>query len=578
VEPNEERWVATMKQRWMGIFKRELTLTSRTLFLLVVLISVSGFFVGFLGTGNDELLLNVNKWIGVFGKVYKDVAINYVDEVDPEKFMHAGIDGMLKTLDPYTVYLGEKETDEMELVTTGKYAGVGITIGLRDGSITVINPMEGYSAARQGIQSGDRILEIDGKSLKGSAPEDVRLLVRGTPGSTLKMKIEREGEPNPLEFVLVREEIPVRNVTFAGFAGAGVGYIRLERFSRTAGEDVRSSIKELREKGTIKAIILDLRDNPGGLLDIAVDVASKFLPESTLIVSTRGRRNDSERKYYSTETPMLADVPMAVLVDRGSASASEIVAGAIQDLDRGVLVGTRSFGKGLVQTITRITENSSLKITSGRYYTPSGRSIQEIDYFHRTKDGVVTIKPDSLRKEFHTSHDRLVRDGGGIVPDSTVPDEPSGKLLDELLRKAMFFKYANRIAAEKKTLPGDFEITDEMMKDFEAFLRQHDFRYEEDAEAKVKELRDAAQKARYGPSFSEGIDRLAKAVEAEKARAFERYNVEIRTALRQEIINRMKGEKAAIEASLKDDAQLQVAVDLVKNKAAYQKLLKPAKR
>jgi carboxyl-terminal processing protease len=302
------------------------------------------------------------------------------------------------------------------------------------------------------------------------------------------------------------------------------------------------------------------------------------VPESTMIVSTKGRRNDSERKYYSTETPMLADVPMAVLVDRGSASASEIVAGAIQDLDRGILVGTRSFGKGLVQTITRITENSSLKITSGRYYTPSGRSIQEIDYFHRTKDGVVTIKPDSLRKEFRTSHNRLVRDGGGIVPDSTVPDEPSGKLLDELARKAMFFKFANRLASEKRTLPGDFEITNDVLRDFEAFLKQNDFKYEEDAETKVKELREVAQKARYGPSFSEGIDRISKAVEAEKARAFERYDKEIRRELRQEAINRLKGEKAAIEASLKDDTQLQVAVALVRNKTAYQNLLKPAKR
>lgn len=578
MEPNEERQMERMNHRWLGLFKRELKLTGRTLLALALLIALSGFFVGFLGTGNDELLLSVNKWIGVFGKVYKDVAINYVDEVDPEKFMHAGIDGMLKTLDPYTVYLGERETDEMELVTTGKYAGVGITIGLRDGAITVINPMDGYSAARQGIQSGDKILEIDGTSLKSASPEDVRMLVRGAPGTTLKMKIEREGEANPLEYVLVREEIPVRNVTYAGFAAEGVGYIRLERFSRTAGEDVRTSIKELRDKGTIKAIILDLRDNPGGLLDIAVDVASKFVPESTLIVSTKGRRNDSERKYYSTETPMLADVPMAVLLDRGSASASEIVAGAIQDLDRGILVGTRSFGKGLVQTITRITENSSLKITSGRYYTPSGRSIQEIDYFHRTKDGVVTIKPDSLRKEFRTSHDRLVRDGGGIVPDSTVPDGPSGKILDELARKAMFFKYANRLATEKKSPGGNVDITDEVLRAFEAFLKQQDFRYEEDAETKVKELRDVAQKARYGPSFSEGVDRLAKAVETEKARAFERYDKEIRMALRQEIINRMKGEKAAIEASLKDDTQLQVAVALVRNKAAYQKILKPAKR
>ncbi len=266
-------------------------------------------------------------------------------------------------------------------------------------------------------------------------------------------------------------------MTYTGFVENGVGYIRLERFSRTAGDDVRASIKELRDKGAVKSVILDLRGNPGGLLDIAVDVVSKFVPESTLVVSTKGRRLDSERKYYSMEKPLLPDVPMAVLVDRGSASASEIVAGSIQDLDRGVIVGTRSFGKGLVQTITRISENSSLKITSGRYYTPSGRSIQEIDYFHRTKDGVFTVKPDSMRKEFRTAHNRKVLDGGGIVPDSTVPDDSSSKLLEELARKAMLFKYANHLAAEKKMVPDDFVITDELMKDFEAFLKERDFQY-----------------------------------------------------------------------------------------------------
>ena len=408
---NKESGMSEERFRWLGFFQKRLTLSVRSLGLLASIIVGCGFLVGFFGRSDVDLMLKTRQWIGVFGKVYTDVALNYVDPVDPEKFMHAGIDGMLKTLDPYTVYLGEKESDELDLVTTGKYAGVGITIAVRDGYITVINPMEGYSAAKQGIQTGVRILEIDGKVLKSLSTEEVREMVRGVPGTSLKMKIEREGEPKPLEFVLIREEIPVRNVTYAGFVSDGIAYIRLERFSRTAGDDVQSSIKELQRKGAVKGVVLDLRDNPGGLLDIAVDVVSKFVPESTLVVSTRGRRSDSERKYYSTETPMLGDVPLAVLVDRGSASASEIVAGAIQDIDRGVIIGTRSFGKGLVQTITRITENSSLKITSGRYYTPSGRSIQEIDYFHRTKDGVFTIKPDSARKQFKTAHNRIVLDG-----------------------------------------------------------------------------------------------------------------------------------------------------------------------
>jgi len=544
----------------------------RRLSILAASLLVSLFAFGFLETA-DEFLLKIYRGIEVFGRVYKEVAINYVDDIDPDAFVHAGIDGMLKTLDPYTVYLDEKETDEIDLVTTGKYAGVGITIGLRDGIVTVINPIEGFSAAKQGIQSGDRILEIDGKSVKAMPLENVRLMVRGAPGTTVRMKIEREGEKKPLEFVLIREEIPVRNVSYAGFVGDGIGYIRLERFSRTAGDDLRIAIKDLKAKGSIKSLVLDLRDNPGGLLDIAVDVASKFLPESSLVVSTRGRRSDSERKYYSTERPMLADASLAILVDRGSASASEIVAGAIQDLDRGVIVGTRTFGKGLVQTITRLSESSSIKITSGRYYTPSGRSIQEIDYSRRSKDGVVAVTPDSLRHEYRTVHNRRVFEGGGIVPDSLVPDESAGRLLEELNRKAMLFKYANHYATQNKTLPDRFEVTDEILKDFEAFLKEREFSYEEQAELKLKELREAAEKGRFGKAVHECLDRITKTIESEKARAFERYDREVRAALKLEIIARIMGEKAAIEASLKDDPQLDVSVALLKNKPAYGRLL-----
>jgi len=544
----------------------------RRISILAVSLLVGMFAFGFLETA-DEFLLKIYRGIEVFGRVYKEVAINYVDDIDPDAFVHAGIDGMLKTLDPYTVYLDEKETDEIDLVTTGKYAGVGITIGLRDGIVTVINPIEGFSAAKQGIQSGDRILEVDGKSVKAMPLENVRLMVRGAPGTTVRMKIEREGEKKPLEFVLIREEIPVRNVSYAGFVGDGIGYIRLERFSRTAGDDLRIAIKDLKAKGSIKSLVLDLRDNPGGLLDIAVDVASKFLPESSLVVSTRGRRSDSERKYYSTEKPMLADASLAVLVDRGSASASEIVAGAIQDLDRGVIVGTRTFGKGLVQTITRLSESSSIKITSGRYYTPSGRSIQEIEYSRRSKDGVVAATADSMRHEYRTVHNRRVFEGGGIVPDTLVPDELAGRLLEELNRKAMLFKYANHYATQNKTLPDRFEVTDEILKDFEAFLKEREFSYEEQAELKLKELREAAEKGRFGKAVHECLDRITKSIESEKARAFERYDREVRAALKLEIIARIMGEKAAIEASLKDDPQLDVAVALLKNKPAYGRLL-----
>jgi carboxyl-terminal processing protease len=534
------------------------SMTGRIIAVIVVMYLVLGLVV----VSDHDLYLKIYRGIDTFGKVYKEVSTNYVDEVDPDRFMRAGIDGMLKTLDPYTVYIGEREGDEIDLVTNGKYGGVGITIGLRDGKVTVVNLLDGFSAAKHGIQVGDHILEVDGNPLTGDSFDSVRSLVRGAPGTEVRMKIEREGDPAPLEFVLIREEISVRNVTFSGYVDKGIGYIKLERFSRTAGDDVRLAIRDLRTKGELRGIVLDLRDNPGGLLDMAVDVASKFLPESSLVVTTRGRRGDSHRSYLTMEKPMVADIPLAVLVDRGSASASEIVAGAIQDLDRGVIVGTRTFGKGLVQTITRLSENTSLKITTGRYYTPSGRSIQEIDYFNRTNDGGVTVIADSLKRVFTTVHNRKVYEGGGIKPDSTVPVAETSRLVVELLRKAMFFKFANRFAAEKRELRGN-EISDALLAEFETFVREKGFEYQEEGEEKLAELREAARQGNYGKEFFDHLKRLSSVIEKEKSRVFQRHREEIRKAVRDELIGRIKGEKGRIEAGLKEDRTLQTALALL---------------
>ncbi|MEK7748841.1 MAG: S41 family peptidase [Bacteroidota bacterium] len=542
--------------------------------VIYVSVLVAGFLMlGFSGNADNDLFLRINKGIDVFGKVYKEIAINYVDDVDPDRFMRAGIDGMLKTLDPYTVYIGEKESDELDLVTTGKYGGVGITIGNRDGMITVIGLMEGFSAARQGIEVGDRIVEVDGKRVVGSSLEDVRQLVRGAPGTEVRVKIEREGAIEPLEFALMREEIPVRNVTYTGYVEKGLGYIRLERFSRTAGDDLRNALKDLRVTGELKGLVLDLRDNPGGLLDIAVETSAKFLAESSLVVSTRGRRGDADRKYYSTEKPMLVDVPLVVLVNRGTASASEIVSGAIQDLDRGVIVGSRTFGKGLVQTITRLSDNSSLKITTARYYTPSGRCIQEIDYSHRTRDGNVVTFADSLKREFRTAHNRKVLEGGGIQPDSVVTEEEDNRLISELYRKSMLFKYANKYATEHRNLADNFQVTSEILSDFEKFLKEKKFDFQEEVELRLKELREAAEKSRFGPAFFDEAKKIDGLIAAEKNRMMDRYRNELKSVLRTEIIGRIKGEKARIESSFGDDRQLQVATTLLKNKKMYERLL-----
>lgn len=543
-------------------------MTGWGLMIVVVMYLVLGFIV----VSDHDLYLKIYRGIDTFGKVYKEISTNYVDEIDPDRFMRAGIDGMLKTLDPYTVYIGEREGDEIDLVTNGKYGGVGITIGLRDGSITVVNLLEGFSAAKQGIRVGDRILEVDGKPLSGDSFDTVRSLVRGTPGSEVRMKIEREGESGPLEFVLIREEIAVRNVTYAGYVEKGIGYVKLERFSRTAGDDVRLAIRNLKAGGELQGIVLDLRDNPGGLLDMAVDVASKFLPESSLVVTTKGRRQDSDRSYVTTEKPMVAGIPLAVLVDRGSASASEIVAGAIQDLDRGIIVGTRTFGKGLVQTITRLSEQTSLKMTTGRYFTPSGRSIQEIDYFNKTNDSPGVVIPDSSKRVFMTVHNRKVYEGGGIEPDSVIPSPEPARLIAELYRKAMFFKFANRFVAERKQLQRN-EVSDKDISDFEAFVREKGFEYKEEGETKLEELREAARKGNYGKEFFDQLKKLSTMVEKEKNRVFERHRDEIKRSIRDELIGRIGGERERIEAGFKDDKPLQTALALLSRKNRYESIL-----
>lgn len=539
----------------------------RGIISVVVIFSALGLFIS-----SDDLYLKIYRGIDTFGKVYKEVATNYVDEIDPDRFMRAGIDGMLKTLDPYTVYIGEREHDEIDLVTNGKYGGIGITIGVRDGMITIVNLLEGFSAAKQGIRVGDRILEVDGYSLSEKSFTNIRFLVRGAPGTEVRMKIEREGEPAPLEFVLIREEISVRNVTYAGFVSKGIGYVKLERFSRTAGDDMRTALRKLKSEGDLKGIVLDLRDNPGGLLDMAVDVVSEFLPESSLVVTTKGRQENSERRYLTAGKPMAADVPLAVLVDRGSASASEIVAGAVQDLDRGVIVGERTFGKGLVQTITRLSENTSLKMTTGRYFTPSGRSIQEIDYFNRTNDGGVTIIPDSLRRAYKTVHNRRVFEGGGILPDSLVAASEASSLFRALQRKAMFFKYANRFMAQKRELGGE-EVSDAVLKDFEDFARSQGFTYREESEAKLEELRSVAERGNYGKEFFDYLGKLSAVIEKENRRAYERHESELKRALRGELIERIRGEKSRIEAGFKEDSQLQAAVALVGKEKRYESIL-----
>ncbi len=542
----------------------------RTLGVVLGAIAIVLVSVGVMLSPDSDIFFKINKSIDVFGRVYKEVSANYVDEVDPEKFMQAGIDGMLETLDPYTVYIDKEGGDEVELLTSGKYGGIGVTIGVRDGAVRVISVMDGYSAQRQGIVPGDKFLEIDGVKVNSQKPDDVRNMTRGEPGTVVKVLVEREGEPAPIEFDLVREEIQVKNVTYADYVGDGVGYIRLERFSRRAGEEVREAIKELKVKGDLKALVLDLRGNPGGLLDAAVDVVSKFAPRGSLIVSTKGRRPETDKKYYSTEEPLLPKTPLVVLTDRNSASASEIVSGALQDLDRALIVGTRTFGKGLVQTILPLNYGAQLKITTARYYSPSGRSIQEIDYMHRDRSGVFVAMTDSMKTEFRTADGRRVYEHGGIAPDSVVLEADLGPMVRDLYRKSLFFKFANHYVAEhpKTAITG---VTDEILSDFKSYLAKEKFDYQEDSETRIKELRQIAERSHYSKDLLGDLDRLSGALQKEKSRGFERYKDHITDALNIELMARVQGESGRIRASLEDDPQLKAAVGILDDPALYAK-------
>jgi len=544
--------------------------------------SVFVFFVSFvlfvlppspvLSAGDDDIYTEINKNMDIFGRLFKEIVLNYVDEIETDKFMKAGIDGMLNTLDPYTNFLDESRKDEVDLLTTGKYAGIGISVGMKDSMIVITEIMEGYSAQKEGLRVGDRILEIDGTDMTAKKPGDVRALVRGTPGSQFKMKISRDGKE--LDFILTRQEIKLRNVAYTGMLDGGIGYIKLERFNKNAESEMIQAINELKANGALNGLIVDLRDNPGGLLDAAVNTLTKFVDRGSLLVSTRGRKPDSEKKYFSTEDPLIPrNVPLAVLINDNSASASEIFAGAIQDLDRGVVVGTRSFGKGLVQVYSPLSYGTQLKITNQKYFTPSGRWIQSKNYFKENKYGVFKPNPYFNRTEFKTLNGRPVYAEGGITPDSTVKLTAANELLDELLSQNMYFRFAEKYVYEHPQLI-TFTMNPGVIDEFYDFLNQQSFQYTSKAETKTAELRKLAQEKNYSERVMNLIDALEAEIRMERFRDFEKSKAVISHQLEIEIMKKLnKTQQEIMAASLNSDLQVQTAASILKDRAVYDRIL-----
>ncbi|MCG6915149.1 S41 family peptidase [bacterium BMS3Abin03] len=530
-----------------------------------------GTVIVLLFAGFTDIYFEINKNLELFGKVYKEISFNYVDEVDPEQFMRAGIQGMLSSLDPYTIFIDEKKKEDIDLITNGKYGGIGISIGVRDDKVTIVEVMEGYSAQRQGLEVGDIIIEAAGVKIGTNNLDEISSLVKGDPGTTVSLKIVRDELKDTIDFDVVREEVIIKNLTYAGFYPEGSNnlYLKLSNFSRSASEEIRDAIKDAKAQKEIKSVVLDLRGNPGGLLDIAVDICDKFLPKDYLIVSTKGRSPSSIKEFYSTQEPLLKDAKLIVLIDGGSASASEIVAGAIQDHDRGIILGTKSFGKGLVQTITPLSYNTSLKITTAKYYTPSGRCIQKIDY--SDNNDVIAEEDSIVSGKFLTDHKRVVYSKGGISPDTTIAFNIEGKLTQELLAHGLFFKFANHYYYQHTDENYNSIKDEDLLTQFKDFINNENFVYKSDAEDHVNEL--ISDLSGNYPNLTNEVGRLKAEITNLKKNDFNLYKDEILRELRTEIAYRYLGSDARIKEQLNCDMQFQSALNIFNNPIVYNKLL-----
>lgn len=547
--------------------------TSRHLPIVAVILAALavGLLAGAYLPRNDDFF-NLRKNFTIFGKLYEELAMGYVDPVDAEQLMRTGIDAMLETLDPYTVFIDEADNEDIDIMTRGRYGGVGLSVGQRAGKLVVLRPLEGYSAFEQGVRTGDVILTVDGVSTDGMTNADMSHLLRGEPGSTVALTVRRDGEPAPIEFVLTRARVQLNNVAYKGFVGDGIGFVRLDRFTRNAAQELADAITSLGAQQPLQGLVLDLRGNPGGLLEEAVSMVGLFVPQNSPVVSTRGRAPETERTYRTQSAPVAPDLPLTVLVDGTSASASEIVAGALQDHDRAVVIGERTFGKGLVQVIRPLPYNTSLKLTVSKYYIPSGRSIQSVAYSRDASGGLATQEDDARRQPFATGAGRTVYGGLGIEPDEAISFGEVSELEEALVRRAAFFLYANHHAATRGAVGGDFVVDDAELRAFRGWLDSEGFTYTTRAEHAIDELDDKLQHAGYGAASAQ-VETLRQAVAAGKDDDFERHAPRLKERLRREILARSLTETAQIEAGFREDPQLARALALLADPAAYRGVL-----
>lgn len=551
-------------------------LNKRNVVILGALLIVVAFFSF---KNSDDRNFQLAKNLDAFNAIVKELDLFYVDTINPNKTIRQGIDNMLYSLDPYTVYYPEDDQDELEQMVKGTYGGIGSLIRYNPKTkYTVIaEPFEGMPAAEVGLKAGDTLLEIDGKDLKGN--EDVSSLLKGALGTNFKLKVERPGEKKPLEFTIVRKSIQMATVPYYAMVDKGVGYINLNSFSGNPSKEFKKAFLDLKKQG-ITSLVIDLRNNGGGLLEEAVEIVNMFVPRGKTIVTTKGKIKQASSTYKTLREPLDLEIPITVLVNSGTASSSEILAGSLQDLDRAVIVGNRTFGKGLVQTTRPLPYGGTLKITTSKYYIPSGRCVQAIDYKNQNEDGSVGRIPDSLTTVFHTAVGREVRDGGGIAPDITVKQEKLPNILFYLVRDNLIFDYATDYCLKHPTIvaPDKFTVTDADYAAFKTMVKKADFKYDQQSEKVLKALKEAAEFEGYMPEASDEFKALEKKLTHNLDRDLDYFSKDIKNMIATEIIKRYYYQRGAIIQQLKDDNDLKEAIKILHESPKYKEMLSaPAK-
>ena len=545
---------------------------SGRIIIVFSLLLIVGVSTGFLAT-QETRDFRIAKNLDIFFSLFRELNTFYVDEIDPDKVIKAGIDNMLKTLDPYTVYFPESEADEFAIMTTGKYGGIGSMVRSAGDYVVISEVYKGFPADKAGIKPGDLLKKVDGVSLKGLATDMVSEKLKGNPGTDINVTIERNGKDT--DYNLKREKIIMPPVPYYGMIDSKTGYIRFTNFTQNCVDDVKTALNTLKSSNA-QQIILDLRGNPGGLLTEAVAIVNLFVSEGNEVVSTKGKVKQFDEDFKTTKQPVDDKIPLAIIINRSSASASEIVAGALQDLDRGIIVGQRSYGKGLVQITRPLSYNTQLKVTTAKYYIPSGRCIQARDFSHPNEDGSVGFIPDSLISEFKTKNGRIVKDGGGITPDIEILPEPLSQISSELFLRNFIFDYSTAYFWSHPNISStnQFTFTDQDYSDFKTFLINRKFNYKTSTEESLNELITNAKKEKYYDIHKDLFNDLQRDIAHNLDQDLTMFRSEITDLLEDEIISRYFYEPGAIAWTIKKDEQVLKAVDLLNDRGEYDAILK----